>query len=108
MTVEELHNYKLELKTALGVLNLKRVLSWNIFQKRCIKTTLYINILTSYIDFLENHLIMTISDEYEMNILEYCDLIKYSETINKILKTNYKPTFLLDKTNNKSILDGGY
>lgn len=108
MTELEFNNYKIEVKKSIFALTKKKVNKWKLFDKhdKCLSFNIFI--LSTYIDFLDNYFLLGSQSEYSNNIIDYCSLIRYSELANSIMGTNYKPTFLLDVSNNKSIIDGGY
>lgn len=107
MLTEEFEDYKVTMKNHLMDLHQTRINKQKIFA-RDVCGFYKIQILTAFVDFLDNYYIFTTLDAYDDNIIEYCSLINFMELTNKILKTNYKPTFLLDVSNNQSIINGGY
>ena len=108
MTELQFNSYKGEIKRSIFALTKKRVNKWKLFdkQEKCLEYNIFI--LSTYINFLDNYFLFGLQSEYDNNIIDYCSLIRYSELVNKILGTNYKPTFLIDVVNNKSIIDNGY
>ena len=106
MTELDLKEYKDTLKTHLFSLHKKRITELKLFSKEhcCLKYNIFV--LNAFIDFLDNNLYLGLLSEYDNNIIEYCSLIDYVELVNKALNTDYKPTFLIDVTNNKSITHG--
>ena len=108
MTELQLNSYNEEIKRSIFALTKKRVNKWKVFdkQERCLEYNIFI--LSTYINFLDNYFLFGLQSEYDNNIIDYCTLIRYSELVNKILGTNYKPTFLTDVVNNKSLIDNGY
>ena len=108
MTELQLNSYKEEIKKSIFALHKKRVNKWKLFdtQEKCLEYNIFI--LSTYINFLDNYFLFGLQSEYNNNIIDYCSLINYSELVNSILGTNYKPTFLTDVVNNKSLIDGGY
>lgn len=58
--------------------------------------------------YFNEDLILSSEDSFGINILEHSDVIKLSGVLNKCLNVSYKPTFLTDIENYKSITQGGY
>ena len=108
MTESQLLYYKEEIKKSIFAMTKKKVNKWKLFdnQERCLEYNIFI--LSTYINFLDNYFLFGLQSEYDNNIIDYCSLVNYSELVNKILGTNYKPTFLTDVVNNKSLIDNGF
>ena len=108
MTEEQLNSYRGEIKRGIFLSTKKKINKWKLFdkQEKCLEYNIFI--LSTYINFLDNYFLFGLQSEYDNNIIDYCSLIKYSELVNKILGTNYKPTFLTDVVNNKSLIDNGF
>lgn len=108
MTDKQLDTYKQELKNAIFALNRKRMIGLNLFdtQECCLSYNIFF--LSTFVDYLDSRFLLGNQNEYYHNILNYCSLLEYSELANEIMSTNYKPTFMLDATNNQSIINGGF
>jgi hypothetical protein len=108
MTREEFKTYKKAIIVdRLSIANIL-IQKYNIFAIDSIQLTKDLTIINFIVKYFTKDLIIANEVEFDINIVDYATTIKLSELLNKKLKKQYKPTFLLDITNYKSIRELGF
>lgn len=108
MNQEEFNTYKGTISDDYHDLTMDLISKYNILHSSTGRYERRLQISNFIVDYFVKDLHITATGAFEINILTYDEVIELSETLNKQLKTDYKPTFLTDTENYKSKTNGGF
>jgi len=103
MTLTEFSTYKSQINSDYHDLVMDLCNKYDIFSKDLNKYKKRVKIAQFIIKYINEDLQVTSTNGFSINILTIPEVINLSETLNKLLGTRYKPTFLTDVENYKSI-----
>lgn len=107
MTREEFALYKKTIKSDYVSLSSKMLDGFYIFSNDVNSIKRKVNVANVIVKYINEDLIIA-NEGSNINILTNQEIIKLSEVLNTIINKRYKPTFLLDVNNYKSIREGGF
>lgn len=108
MIATEFATYQKNILNDYADLSSKLASKYNVFSKDIKEYELKLRVSNAIIKYIVDDLVLTNEAGYSINIIDYDVLIKLSECLNRQISKNYKPTFLTDVENYKSIREGGY
>jgi hydroxymethylpyrimidine pyrophosphatase-like HAD family hydrolase len=106
MSTDDFVNYKKQINSDYHDLIMDLCKKLNIFAIDLCRYKKKSMIAFYIVQFMNDDLQVTASNGFDINILTYSEVIKLAETLNKQYNTRYKPTFLTDVENYKSIREG--
>lgn len=108
MTSAEFKTYQDAIADDYQDLSMDLLSKYDIFARDVFKYEDRLAISSIIVEYLVDELVLSSTDSFDINILTHSETIKLSECLNKQLNTRYKPTFLTDVDNYKSIREGGF